>query len=82
MRSPCGAREIPDTGRTAFSATITSITVPDGALDGTGTYETAAPSEPGEPGSVDTGSVDTGSVDTGSVDTAAPTAEPTTGGAG
>lgn len=63
------------------AATINSVSVPDGSLDGTGTYVTTSPSEEPGTGSVDTGSVDTGSVDTGS-DTAAPTAETSTGGAG
>ena len=69
-------------GLPVAAATINSVTVPDGSLDGTGTYETTAPSDGLGTGSVDTGSVDTGSVDTGSVDTGAPTVEPTTGGAG
>jgi peptidyl-prolyl cis-trans isomerase B (cyclophilin B) len=79
-------------GAPVAAATITSVTVPDGSLDGTGTYETATPSDGLGTGSVDTGSVDTGSVDTGSVDTGsvdtgatdapAPTAATTSGGAG
>ena len=80
-------------GAPVATATITSVNVPDGSLDGTGTYETTTPSDELGTGSVDTGSVDTGSVDTGSVDTgatdtaaptetAAPTTETTTGGAG
>lgn len=65
-------------GQPVAAAAITSVTVPDGSLDGTGTYATSSPSA--EPGA---GSVDTGSVDTGSVDTGAPSAaETTTGGAG
>lgn len=59
-------------GAPVAAATINSMNVPDGSLDGTGTYETTTPSD----------SLDTGSVDTGSVDTAAPTEPPTTGGAG
>lgn len=57
-------------GPPVAAATINSINVPDGSLEGTGTYETATPSE---------------SVDTGATDTAVPTAEattPTSGGAG
>ncbi len=69
-------------GQPVAAATISSVNVPDGSLDGTGTYETSTPSDAPGTGSVDTGSVDTGSVDTGSVDTGAPTVEPTTGGAG
>ena len=64
-------------GAPVAAATINSVNVPDGSLDGTGTYQTSTPSD--APGA---GSVDTGSVGTGSVDTGAPTAEPTTGGAG
>jgi peptidyl-prolyl cis-trans isomerase B (cyclophilin B) len=71
-------------GAPVAAATINSVNVPDGSLDGTGTYETTTPSAAPGTGSVETGSVDTGSVDTGSVDTAAPTetVPPTTGGAG
>ncbi len=73
-------------GAPVATATITSVNVPDGSLDGTGTYQTATSSDELGTGSVDTGGVDTGSVDTGSTDTAAPTetapAETTTGGAG
>jgi len=78
-------------------AKISEVTVPEGALEGTGTYETssaAVPTDDVGTGALDPGSVDTGSVDTGSVDTGAPTAEapatdtpaeesaPTSGGAG
>ena len=74
---------------------IAKVTVPGDALEGTGTYETATPSDQATDGlstdglSVDPGAIDTGSVDTGAnTQTAedAPTAEPTddetTGGAG
>lgn len=72
---------------------IAKVTVPDGALEGTGTYVTATPSDqaPGlstdgvstggaDPGAVDPGAVDTGTVDPGA---ATPTAEvaPTADGA-
>ena len=68
-------------GAPVAAATINSMNVPDGSLDGTGTYETTTPSSRAPVGDR---SVDTGSVDTGSVDTAAPTetVPPTTGGAG
>jgi peptidyl-prolyl cis-trans isomerase B (cyclophilin B) len=74
-------------GAPVAAATINSVNVPEGSLDGTGTYATASPSP--DAGSIDTGAVPTGSVDTGSVDTGAATTEaaPTetaasTGGAG
>ncbi len=70
-------------GPPVADATITSINVPDGSLDGTGSYETATPSE--DPGSIDTGSIDTGSADTGapSADTTAePAPESGAGGGG
>ncbi|HEY5880298.1 MAG TPA: peptidylprolyl isomerase [Nakamurella sp.] len=60
-------------GAPVATATIASVNVPDGSLDGTGTYETAAPSDELGTGPVDTGAVDPGSVDTGATDTAAPT---------
>jgi hypothetical protein len=47
------------------TVTIGKVTVPDGALDGTGTYVTASPSAEAPTDGLDTGSVDTGSVDTG-----------------
>jgi peptidyl-prolyl cis-trans isomerase B (cyclophilin B) len=61
-------------------ANISKVTVPEGALEGTGTYETTSESVPTDDlgtGAVDPGSVDTGSVDTGSVDTGAATAQAT-----
>ncbi|MET0864616.1 MAG: peptidylprolyl isomerase [Nakamurella sp.] len=57
-------------------ATISKVTVPDGALEGTGTYETTSDEVPTDDlgtGAVDTGAVDPGAVDTGSVDTGAAT---------
>ncbi len=74
-------------GAPVAAATISSIAVPDGSLDGTGTYVTTTPSEP-DTGAIDTGSVDTGAVNTGApaTDTTAPatdtTEPPTSGGAG
>jgi peptidyl-prolyl cis-trans isomerase B (cyclophilin B) len=70
-----GAQEGPPNA----TATIARVTVPDGALEGTGTYETATPSDslgtdgvidPGavDPGAVDPGAVDPGAVDPGAVD--------------
>ncbi len=74
-------------GAPVAAATINSVNVPEGSLDGTGTY--ASPSPSPDAGSIDTGAVPTGSVDTGAVDTGAATTEaaPTetaasTGGAG
>lgn len=71
------------------TATISKVTVPGDALDGTGTYASATPSDSALPtdglgtGSVDTGAAGTGAVDTGAATaTAAPTAATTTGGAG
>ena len=72
-------------------ANIAKVTVPDGALDGTGTYETATPSDslgtdgaidPGaiDPGAIDPGAVDPGTVDPGTVDPG--TADPGAGDAG
>ena len=74
---------------------IAKVTVPGDALEGTGTYETATPSDQATDGlstdglSVDPGAIDTGSVDTGAATptaevapTADPTAVETTGGAG
>ncbi len=72
---------------------IAKVTVPGDALEGTGTYATASPSDQATAG-LSTGGADTASVDTGAVDTgaASPTAEVpptadatapgTTGGAG
>jgi peptidyl-prolyl cis-trans isomerase B (cyclophilin B) len=65
---------------------IAKVTVPGDALEGTGTYETATPSDQAtdglstgglDTGAVDTGAVDTGAVDTGAVDTGAATPTPT-----
>ncbi len=74
---------------------IAKVTVPGDALEGTGTYETATPSDQATDGlstdglSVDPGAIDTGAVDTGAATptaevapTADPTAAETTGGAG
>ena len=74
-----GAQDGPPNGE----ATIAKVTVPEGALEGTGTYETTSDAVPTDdlgtgavdPGAVDPGAVDTGAVDTGSVDTGAATAE-------
>jgi peptidyl-prolyl cis-trans isomerase B (cyclophilin B) len=63
-------------GAPVAAATINSVAVPDGSLDGTGSYETTSPSE--EPG---TGSVDTGSVGDAPPPTDTPD-ETTTAGAG
>lgn len=66
-------------GAPVAAATINSMNVPDGSLEGTGTYETATPSE-----SADTGATDTAVPTAGATATAPPTAEatPTSGGAG
>ena len=78
-------------GPPVAAATIAKVTVPDGALDGTGTYETASPVRRRHPtgcpptparwtrASVDTGSVDTGAATPtdGATPTDAPTAEAT-----
>jgi len=72
-------------GPPVATATINSINVPDGSLEGTGTYVTSSPSE-AAPGSLDTGSLDTGAPTTGAPATEAPpaatTGAPTSGGAG
>jgi len=77
-----GARD----GPPVSPATIGKVTVPSDALEGTGTYVTASPSEAATDGlstdGLDTGAVDSGSVDTGAVtptDGATPTAESTAG---
>lgn len=68
------------------AAKITSVNVPDGSLDGTGTYQTATPSDGA--GSVEPGSVEPGATDTAvpseqpSDQSGAPTEQPTSGGAG
>lgn len=49
------------------TAEIAKVTVPEGALDGTGTYETATSDDLG-PDGLDTGAVDPGTVDPGNVD--------------
>ena len=89
-----GVQQNRQDGLPVTTATIGKVTVPDGALDGTGTYTTAsspaaeAPSDGLSTGGADTGSVDTGSVDTGAAsptgaatptDAATPTAESTAG---
>jgi len=54
-------------------ATIAKVTVPEGALEGTGTYETSSADVPAN--DLGTGVLDPGSGDTGSVDTETETAE-------
>jgi peptidyl-prolyl cis-trans isomerase B (cyclophilin B) len=74
-----GVQQNAQDGAPVASATINSINVPDGSLEGTGTYETAPSSE-----SVDTGATDTAVPTAEPTDAATPTAEtaPTSGGAG
>lgn len=80
-----GAQKGAQDGLPVTEAIIAKVSVPSDALEGTGTYETAAPSDeiPADGLStdgLDPGSVDTGSVDTGAVaptDAATPTDAPT-----
>jgi peptidyl-prolyl cis-trans isomerase B (cyclophilin B) len=81
-----GAQKGAQDGPLVSPATIGKVTVPSDALEGTGTYVTASPSEAATDGlstdGLDTGAVDSGSVDTGAVtptDGATPTAESTAG---
>jgi peptidyl-prolyl cis-trans isomerase B (cyclophilin B) len=60
-----GVQQSRQDGLPVTTVTIGKVTVPDGALDGTGTYVTASPSAEAPTDGLDTGSVDTGSVDTG-----------------
>ena len=74
-------------GKPVGAATINSVNVPDGALDGTGTYQTATPSDGAgseEPGSVAPGAPDTAvpSDQPSDQPSSAPTEQPTSGGAG
>lgn len=74
-------------GKPIGAARITSVNVPDGALDGTGTYQTATPSDGAgsvEPGSVVPGATDTTVPSDQPTDQSspAPTDQPTSGGAG